>query len=242
MARCWCAPGDWDRAESVLSEALRRRPNRGKGGGHSLPLAVLAELRLRQGRSEEAGVLLADAEGEREALAPLVRVHLERGDLELAHALLERGAETSGDDGGILVLRGALALAESDLQAAAAAAARLRDAAEALDRDDLRAEAALLAGRIAAAEGDADAARSALERAAGGFTDLGYPLEAARARLALADAAGRRGLPARAGHGARRRATPSRSSAPAATPTGPAHCCANWASPAGGSSAASATS
>ena len=187
--------GDWERAESVLSDALRRRPNRGKGGGHSLPLAVLAELRLRQGRSEEAGVLLADAEGEREALAPLVRVHLERGDLELARALLERGADSSDDAGGVLVLRGALALAESDLPAAAAATGRLRDAAEALDRDDLRAEAELLAGQIAAAAGDADAARAAFERAAAGFTGLGYPLEAARARLALAELLAAEGSP-----------------------------------------------
>ena len=53
------APGDWGRAEPVLTEALERRADRRRGGGHVLPLATLAELRLRQGRGDEAERLLA---------------------------------------------------------------------------------------------------------------------------------------------------------------------------------------
>ncbi|MGH2969751.1 MAG: hypothetical protein ACRDK0_11910, partial [Solirubrobacteraceae bacterium] len=43
------------------------------------------------------------------ALAPLVRLHLQRGDLALARALLDRRADAADDDGDLLVLHGALA-------------------------------------------------------------------------------------------------------------------------------------
>ena len=46
--------GDWEHADAVLADALRTVPDRRRGAGRALPLAVLADLRLRQGRSEEA--------------------------------------------------------------------------------------------------------------------------------------------------------------------------------------------
>ena len=169
--------GEWERAERVLAEALARRQQRWKAGARALPLAVLAELRLRQGRIEEAERLLEGLGDEREARAPLVRLHVERGEHDLAQALLDRG----GDD--LLALRAELALATGDLSAASAATERLRALAEATNREDLRAEAALLDGRIAG--GGAGAARS-LEEAVARFGALGFPFEEAQARLALA--------------------------------------------------------
>jgi DNA-binding CsgD family transcriptional regulator/tetratricopeptide (TPR) repeat protein len=184
--------GEWARAEAVLAEALARQGDRRRGGGHVLPLAVLAELRLREGRSDEAERLLAGLEDDPVALAPLVRLHLERGDRELAQALLDRRAETDGE---LLVLRGAVALAADDVDAAADVAGDLRAVGERLARADLIAEAALLAGRVAAARGDvADAARE-LDDAVARFAALAFPLEAARARLALADVQARAGSP-----------------------------------------------
>ena len=56
---------------------------------------------------------------------------------------------------------------------------RLRAVAEATNREDLRAEASLLAGRIAAAAAE-------LEDAVARFSALGFPYDAARARLELA--------------------------------------------------------
>ena len=50
--------GDWERAETVLTEALRMHQDQRRAGGRALPLSVLAELRLRQGRDEEAARLL----------------------------------------------------------------------------------------------------------------------------------------------------------------------------------------
>jgi DNA-binding CsgD family transcriptional regulator len=179
--------GDWERADAVLSEALRRRATRHKGAGHALPLAVLAELRLRQGRSEEAERLLSGLEHEPAALAPLVRLHLQRGDLTVAQALLDRRAEAAeDDDGDLVVLHGALARAAGDLEAAAVTAERLREMGERTGRDHLAAEAASLAGEIAAARGDGATATREFEDAAARFQNLDYPLEAARARLALA--------------------------------------------------------
>ena len=179
--------GDWERAESVLAEALRRRTDRRRGGARELPLAVLAELRLRQGRSDEAERLLDGLDEQPAALAPLVQLHVERGDLALAQALLDRRPRAGDDDaGGRLVLQGAIALAGGALDAAAAAGERLRAVAAAQSRDDLAAHAALLAGRAAAAGGDGATAARELQDAVERFAALRYPLEEARALLALA--------------------------------------------------------
>jgi DNA-binding NarL/FixJ family response regulator len=177
--------GEWERADKVLAEALQHRADRRKGG-RALPLAVLAELRLRQGRSEEADQLLTGLEGDPVALGPLVQLHLQRGDRALAQALLDRLTDAGGEDEQVLVLRGALALAEGDIEAAGAVAERLRELAETLAREDVRGEAAVLAGRVAAARGDTAAAERELEDAVARFAAVRFPLEEARARLALA--------------------------------------------------------
>ncbi len=177
--------GDWERAEAVLSEALQARPAPSRGGGHVVPLAVLAELRLRQGRLEEAEELLDGLEDEPAALGPLVTLHVERGNLALARALLER-SDDAGAGGERLVLWGTLSLTEGDLASAAAVAERLRRNAEGLAREDLVAEAASLEGRLARERGDHATAAASLEEAVGRFAALRYPLEEGRARLALA--------------------------------------------------------
>jgi len=178
--------GDWERAEAVLTEALRREPDRRRGGGRVLPLAVLADLRLRQGRDEEAERLLSGLDEQPAALGPLVRLALRRRDRALAHALLDRRAAAGEDDSGLLVLRGELALAEDDLEGAAAVAERLGQMAQRLVRVDLGAEAALLAGRVAAARGDGATATRELESAVARFAEVRFPFEEASARLTLA--------------------------------------------------------
>jgi len=176
--------GDWIRAEEVLDEALQRRPDRRRGRGQALPLSVLAELRLRQGRSEEAARLLEGLDDAPSALGPLVRLNLERGDVDFAAALLQRGADV--DEGELLALRGAVAMASGVAEAAGAVAQELDAAGRRLGREDLVAEASLLAGRAAAARGDAPAALREFEDAVTRFAELRFPLEEGRARLALA--------------------------------------------------------
>jgi DNA-binding NarL/FixJ family response regulator len=198
--------GDWERAEAVLGEALKRPPDRRRGGGRVLPLTVLAELRLRQGRTEEAGKLLSGLEEEPAAFGSIVRLHLEGGELELARAMLDRCPDPS-DDPEVLALRAELALDTGNPEEATRAAERLGERARQLGRADLEAEAALLAGRAAAARAevaaadvdreaapraapaaDADrrAAQRLLEDAVARFAAIDFPLEEARARLTLA--------------------------------------------------------
>jgi DNA-binding CsgD family transcriptional regulator/Tfp pilus assembly protein PilF len=188
-ARVLLRAGEWARAESVLNEALRGPAGHGSKGGRALPLALLADLRLRQGRAEEAERLLVGLEEEPAALATLVRLRLQRGDLALARALLDRPARAR-DEGELLALRAELALAEGDAAGARAAADELRALGERLDRQDVVAEAALLGGR--AADGDGVAL---LEDAVALFAAVRMPLEEARARLALAELQARGGSP-----------------------------------------------
>ena len=177
--------GEWQRAEAVLGEALRRRSDRRKGGNHALPLAVLADLRIRQGRLDEAARLLAVLDDEGVALGPLVRLSLERSDLAMARALLERRPDADRDPA-LLALSGAVALAAGDADAAAGAAARLRESSDLLAREDLAAEAAFLAGMVAARRGDPGEAERELEEAVARFAALRFPLEEVRARFELA--------------------------------------------------------
>lgn len=70
--------GRWPEAEQELSASARLYD----GGYQALrPAAVvrLADLRVRQGRYEEAARLLADSESDASAIMPLARLHLVRG-------------------------------------------------------------------------------------------------------------------------------------------------------------------
>jgi DNA-binding CsgD family transcriptional regulator len=180
--------GDWERAETVLTEALGRKQDRRRAGGRALPLSVLAELRVRQGRDEEAARLLEGIEQGPEALPVLVQLHTRRGDVAMARALLESSGAAALDEGRQLVLRGAVELAAGELDEAGAIAARLAEIAQSLSREDLAGEGALLRGRAAS-----DLA--ALEEAVEIFTRLGFPLEEWRSRLALARARAGEGSP-----------------------------------------------
>ena len=185
--------GDWERAEMVLTEALGGHADRRRAGGRALPLSVLAELRLRQGRDEEAAQLLEGVEHEPAALAPLVELHTRRGDAAMARALLDAAGAAALDEGRRLMLRGAVELAAGQFEEAAAIGKRLAELAESVAREDLQGEAALLRGR-AAVDGAAPAV-ALLEEAVSVFARLGYPLEEGRARLALARARAAEGSP-----------------------------------------------
>ena len=191
--------GDWERAETVLTEALRVPQDPRRAGGRALPLSVLAELRLRQGRDEEAARLLEGIEHDAAALPPLVELHTRRGDVAMARALLDASGAAALDEGRRLVLRGAVELASGQFEEAAAIGTSLAELAESLARDDLAGEAALVRGRAAAAgPGDGPTGATAtdlLDEAVAVFTRLGFPLEEGRARLALARARAAEGSP-----------------------------------------------
>ena len=139
-----CAAGRWSRAEALMIEALgpADRPN---SAHRALTVAHLASLRIEQGRVEEAADLLAPFEDRVTSCGPLARVHLLRGELDLAAAILRRGRkEMIGDVirvGPLLALLVEVELQRGDIDAARAAAEELAALASDADVAVLRADA-----------------------------------------------------------------------------------------------------
>lgn len=180
--------GEWDRAEAELRAALDAY----RGFGRPLaayPLARLADLRLRQGRVEEADQLIADWESHAEMGTVAISLLIERGDVALASAMLERQLERLGDDGPLaaplLPLLVRARVAEGDVDGARVAAERFMGLANRLGHRHLVALAELAAGEVRAAE-SGEAAVAHLEAALESFSRLGMPFEEGRARLELA--------------------------------------------------------
>jgi DNA-binding CsgD family transcriptional regulator len=161
-----------------------------------LPLVVLADLRLRQGRTEEAERLLAGLDDHPAALHAAVGLHLERGDSAVARALVDPG-EPRGP-GGRRAARAALP-GRPGRRRPGRGGGRRRRAAR-VRRRACRARtcarrARWLSGRIAAAAGDVPAPPGAFEEAVERFGALEFPLEQARARLTLARVRAQAGSP-----------------------------------------------
>jgi DNA-binding CsgD family transcriptional regulator len=193
------AKGRWAEAETELRAAIRMAEGAGPAS-HAEALARLADLRLRQGRLEEAEALLPEHGGGRAAARTAARLQLARGEPAAAAGLLERSLTDDGQPGihgerhlrvaAVLETLVAARLALGDTEDAAAAAARLAElaAADADGQGQVAAMAAQAAARVAAAEGRPDEARRLLERALGLFSANDLPHEAALARAELARA------------------------------------------------------
>ena len=187
------ASGRWTDAEREFEAALdefRGLPDVDPLSG----LAGLAQLRVRQGRLEEAAQLLAGSEDRPGALAAMVSLHLARGEVELAGQRLEHRLESAdrGDaySAPLFVLRGAVEIARGRADEAHVAADGLERLASELGREDLTALAALQraqAARLAEKVPDTNA----LGRAAESFARLDLPLEEGEARVELARALAR---------------------------------------------------
>jgi DNA-binding NarL/FixJ family response regulator len=190
------AKGRWDEAERELLAAIRMAEGAGPAS-HAEALARLADLRLRQGRLEEAEELLPEGAGGRTAARTAARLRLARGEPSVAAGLLERALEDDGRPAahGERHLRAAAALetlvaarlALGDLDAAEAAAARLAEDAGA-GQGQMAALAAQAAARVAAAAGHLEEARRLLGQALELFARADLPHETALARLELARA------------------------------------------------------
>jgi DNA-binding NarL/FixJ family response regulator len=182
------ATGRVDAAEEELEAALRELGEAGQRSRCVQPAVRLAEIRILQGRLEEADALLAELEDDTDALAAAVQLRLARGEPAAAVALLERRLAKT-DEGSLLaaplhagLVEAALAAGRPDLAGRAAAA--LGGIAAVGGRDRIAAMSLLADGQVAAATGDGDAAEL-LRAAVNAFARLGLRLEAARARLRL---------------------------------------------------------
>ncbi len=158
--------GRWSEAEQVLErakrafEAVMQQPS-----WH--PDLGLADLRVRQGRLAEAEALLLGRDQSMQALLPALRLHLARGDGELAVAAARRGLRAVGDDQlrgvELLTLLAGAELARGELDAARGVADALTRRAAGLEVPALRARAAAAVAAVHRAGGEADAAVAQLE-------------------------------------------------------------------------------
>ncbi|MGH8913555.1 MAG: LuxR C-terminal-related transcriptional regulator [Acidimicrobiia bacterium] len=162
-------------------------------GGHQArcvdPRARLADLRVTQGRFEEAERLLVGIENRPEAVRPVVNLHLERGELAPAASVLHRRLQKLGADsvGAVpfLAMLVVVQIRRGDIDGAARSAAQIETVAQGTGDDRNLAQGELAQGRVSMAQGDADAAVTALSAAAERFDRLHMRMEASHARLDL---------------------------------------------------------
>jgi DNA-binding NarL/FixJ family response regulator len=182
------AVGRWAEAEGELLAAIRTFENSYRLMRGS-PLVKLADLRVRQGRLDEARRLLEGNESHPVARRALATIALTRGEIALAEDLVRLclDGEPNSDPGcaPALELLVQVRLARDDVGGAAQALERLSELASASGDARAAAFAELAAGRVRAAEGD-ERTSTHLQAAVRTFAALDLPLEAARAQLELA--------------------------------------------------------
>ena len=184
------AVGRWNEAEEELVAAIRtfERSYRLMRGS---PLVKLADLRVRQGRLDEARRLLEGNESHPIARRALATIALARGEVALAEDLtrLCLGGEAVSDPGcaPALELLVQIRLARDDVSGATEALEWLTELAADSGDGPAAAFAELAAGRVRAVEGD-ERSSTHLQAALRSFTGLDLPLEAARAQLELSRA------------------------------------------------------
>ncbi|CAA9222802.1 MAG: hypothetical protein AVDCRST_MAG50-679 [uncultured Acidimicrobiales bacterium] len=158
--------GRWGEADALLTrasadfEAAMSMPS-----WH--PAIALADLRTRQGRFSEAEVLLLGKEQALQAVLPAARLHLARGDNELARATARRGLRVvRGDRLRAIELLAVLVdaeLASGDLAAARAYVTEMVGRTGDLDVPTAQARCAGARARVLAADGDLVGAVAAIE-------------------------------------------------------------------------------
>jgi ATP/maltotriose-dependent transcriptional regulator MalT len=180
--------GEWAEAEAVLGESSAvLTPQSGEATDVR---ARLAELRRRQGRTDDALALTAQAEHHPIAVLAEAAIALDRGDTAAAtdgaarYLRVAAGATIERASG--LELLAEAHAAVGDAAAGEAAARELSELAAKAGTDPLRGAARAAEGHASRAAGRRDEARAAFDDAVQLLGRAGLPFEAARARVALA--------------------------------------------------------
>jgi DNA-binding CsgD family transcriptional regulator len=185
--------GDWSAAEALLIDAIAMS-NGVFAAPHAFASGTFAELRLAQGRLEDAARVLRGVEGREEAAVAVASVHLAQGEPLAAAAVLRRRlAATSPDRLDVAAVIELLGEAEIMLHDSDAAIERGRVlvALGAVNNCQLIvAHGERLLGH-ALASADVPAACAHLETALAAFAQAGIPYRAAQTRLLLAQVLGR---------------------------------------------------
>lgn len=164
------ATGHWREAEAALTEAIHAFD-----AGHQAlrvhAVLKLADLRVSQGRLEEAEVLLAGYEDQGGAQMPLARLHLARGEPALARAIITQALAGSAaptlHQAPLLRLLVEVQLVLADVAGARQATAELAALARQADSALWLAQTDMAQGqvrRVAGEDGAGECFRSALER------------------------------------------------------------------------------
>jgi ATP/maltotriose-dependent transcriptional regulator MalT len=189
--------GHWPEAEEHLQIGSRELTEFGPPFAVGA-LAMLARLRWRQGRWDEAEQIFEQVRHETPAQIGLAELSATKGDIPAAIDLLERflRAVSPADKlerGPALELLVRSLAAAGKLERARECMAELRSIADSVRTPSLRAAAAFAEGMLAGAAANWELAQQSLGDAVELFERAGAPFESARARIALAESLSARG-------------------------------------------------
>jgi tetratricopeptide (TPR) repeat protein len=163
-----CEVGRWDEGDAILREMI-------EVGDTLVPFhrvsahAALADLRIRQGRLDEAERLLLGYDDQVDALLPLARLYLARENFDLAAAVARRALRALGGDRvrktPLLVALTQAELGRGDMAAARRAVAAAGELVVQVDVPAMMAQAALAGALVEAAAGEPGMAIRILEDA-----------------------------------------------------------------------------
>ncbi len=183
------AMGDWHQAERELQTAIELSRD-AIPVHHRRALATLAELRVAQGRVEEAERLVAELEDSEAATPVWARIHLLRGRPASAAATIHRRLAQIGEErlesALLLELLGEAEIEQGEHQPAAERGHRLAELGESSGCRIAAARGRRLWGRALAAGGQAERAGAHLDAALTAFVRLEMPMEVARTRVLCA--------------------------------------------------------
>jgi DNA-binding CsgD family transcriptional regulator/Tfp pilus assembly protein PilF len=183
--------GAWDDAERELLAALEIG-RRAEPTLHAEATATLAQLRLAQGRVDDAERLLRGLESEPAATFAVAALLLARGEPGAASSLVERRlgrlTEECLEASRLTELLGEIDVARSEFSDAADRATELLERAMSQGCRPIVAAASRVLGRASLGAGDPARAKGHLERALAEYDDHGLVVDAARTRLLLARA------------------------------------------------------